>query len=80
MGRKTWTIDLDGTSHEVVLHWSYWGGKRKSSWTDDISPLFVITLEVDGREVEPQPGKSLGVAKAAHRGVDRGSTTSCGAS
>lgn len=92
MERKTWTIDLDGTSHEVVLHWTYWGGKRtveldgrqvdnsavpmrgqseqrfeidghpavvRTRPSMTISPLFVITLEVDGREIEPHSGRSF---------------------
>ena len=85
-------MDVDGTSHEVVLHWTYWGGKRRVELDGQdvanstvpmrgqseqrfeidghpavvrtrpsmtISPLFVITLEVDGHEIEPRSGRSV---------------------
>lgn len=92
MERKSWTVDIDGDQHTVVLNWTYWGGRRevvvdgqvvststipmrwRSTQALDInghpavlrtkpsfpvlSPWFVITLEVDGRPVQPEPGKS----------------------
>ncbi len=29
MERKTWTVDVDGRRHAVVLNWTYWGGHRQ---------------------------------------------------
>lgn len=28
MDRKSWTVDVDGTSHSVTLDWTYWAGQR----------------------------------------------------
>lgn len=91
MESKSWQLELDGTSHEVKLLWSYWRGGRelvvdgetvdrstvplrwKSSQRFSLgshrgvvttrparrfSQYFLITLELDGREVGPQPGSS----------------------
>lgn len=98
MERKSWTVDVDGSRHEVVLQWSYWGGARevqvdgrtvdrsrvpmrwRSEQTFDVaghnavvrtrpskpvSPWFVITLELDGRKVEPNSGFSRWEAPAS---------------
>jgi len=27
--RRTWRADVNGGQHEVVLNWTYWGGKRE---------------------------------------------------
>ena len=91
MERKSWTVDLDGDQHTVVLNWTYFGGRREvvldgqvvdestipMRWSSEqtfeiggrpavvrtkprrnLSPYFVITLEVDGQPVEPDPGSS----------------------
>ncbi len=29
MDRKSWTVDVDGAQHAVVLNWTYWGGDRQ---------------------------------------------------
>lgn len=91
MERKSWTVDVDGSPHAVVLDWTYYGGRREVAvddrvvskstipmrWRSEqafkidgrpavvrtkpsraISPWFVITLDVDGRAVPPDPGKS----------------------
>jgi len=36
--RKSWTVEIDGARHEIVLLWSYWGGARE--------------VEVDGSTVD----------------------------
>jgi hypothetical protein len=89
--QKSWTIDVDGGQHSVVLNWTYFGGRREVTvdrqvvskstipmrWrstqgfkidghpavvrtkpSGPLSPWFVITLDVDGKAVEPDPGKS----------------------
>jgi hypothetical protein len=40
MRRSTWHVDENGSRHEVVLNWSYFGGKRE--------------LVVDGQVVSDQ--------------------------
>lgn len=27
--RSTWQVDANGGRHEVVLNWTYWGGRRE---------------------------------------------------
>ncbi len=89
MERKVWNVDVDGSQHEVVLNWTYYGGARQvvldGTLVDDdtkamrwkseqafdlaghravvrtrpkrrISPYFVVSLTVDGRDVAPEPG------------------------
>jgi len=89
--RKSWTVDVDGKQHAVVLNWTYWGGRREVTLDDRVvaentlpmrwrsgqafvidghpavvrtapagrfSPYFVISLEVDGEGVTPDPGSS----------------------
>ena len=91
MERKSWTVELDGEKHAVVLNWTYYGGDRQVTldgevvgndtkpmrWKSEqafmlaghravvrtkpakrISPYFVITLEVDGKLVEPDWGST----------------------
>lgn len=91
MERKSWTVEVDGDRHAVVLDWTYYGGRREVTvdgrlvsrssfplrWRSEQafrvaghpavvrtkpsgppSPKFVITLEVDGTVVPPEPGKS----------------------
>jgi len=41
--RKTWQPDVNGSRHEVVLNWTYWGGKRE----------LVVDGEVASRERRP---------------------------
>lgn len=31
MERKSWSVDVDGTQHVVVLNWTYYGGERQVS-------------------------------------------------
>ncbi len=38
MERKSWTVEADGTTHAVVLNWTYYGGERQ--------------VNVDGRVVD----------------------------
>jgi hypothetical protein len=38
MERKSWTVEVDGGRHEVVMLWSYWGGGRE--------------VQVDGRTLD----------------------------
>jgi hypothetical protein len=87
--RKSWTVDVDGAQHAVVLNWTYYRGGRQVTvdgqvvdestvpmrWKSEqaftvaghpatvrtkpagrVSPYFVITLEVDGKPVTPDPG------------------------
>lgn len=87
MAEKRWRVD----EHDLVLEWSYWGGKREVTvdgevvaqnqipmrgWSEQrfeldgkvavvrtkpsfaVSAKFVVTLEVDGREVAPAEGRS----------------------
>jgi len=91
MERKSWTVDVDGAAHAVVLNWTYFSGRREVAvdgqvvgdstipmrWRSEqafeidghpaavrtapsrpASRKFVITLEVDGRSVSPDPGRS----------------------
>ena len=34
--RTTWRVDVDGRPHEVVLNWTYWGGKREVVLDGDV--------------------------------------------
>lgn len=38
MAKATWNVDVNGTPHQIVLEWSYWGGER--------------TVTVDGKTVQ----------------------------
>jgi len=29
--QKSWTVNVDGAQHTVVLDWTYWGGRREVS-------------------------------------------------
>lgn len=91
MSCKSWTVDVDGNEHKVVLDWTYYGGRRDVAvdgrpvdsstipmrWrstqfleieghpavvrtvpSKPVSPKFVISLELDGATVQPDPGKS----------------------
>lgn len=98
MERKSWTVEIEGNAHEIVLEWSYWGGVRlvqvdgatvdrsqvPMRWRSEhafelaghravvrtrpssrLSPWFVITLELDGRTIEPDRGFSRWEAPAS---------------
>jgi len=55
--RKSWTVEVDGTEHEVVLEWTYWGGQRKLSLDGQLVHKSTIPMrwsstqpfEIDGR-------------------------------
>lgn len=34
--RTTWQVDMNGRQHEIVLNWTYWGGKREVVLDGDV--------------------------------------------